>query len=195
METRLHLCLGYCRVWLHCMLPRWHARSKRASNQPARQIALANVAISCNRSQACWPVKCVLLIACWPKLFFFLLHAGCDKADNVLLACRAPPQQASFPSTAAAGFVQSSDLAASANKGVPNQAALGTAGRPHQPSSSAAALGAPPGLGHPQQARRGGMGVQQAGITDGAMNGQSTQVKLVHVALCCCLYLHLNTCN
>ena len=128
-------------------------------------------------------------MVCWPKHFFYLLHADLVKARVLLLACRAPPQQASCSSTAAAGSAQSSDLAASASKGVPDQAALSTAGRPHQPSSSSA-VGAPPGLGRPQQARGGSMGVQQAGLIDGATNGQSTQVKLVHAALCCCPYLH-----
>ena len=43
-------------------------------------------------------------------------------------------------------------------------------------------MGAPPGLGRPQQAQGTGMGVQQAGFIDNVVNGQPAQVKLVHLS-------------
>lgn len=109
-----------------------------------------------------------------------------------MMSRRAPPQQASYPKTAAADLAESSDLAASAKKGVPDQAALGTAGRPHQPSSSS--VGAPPGLGLRQQAGGSGSGVQQACIIDGAMDGQPTQVKLGNVRVLLNVDFHTVSC-
>ena len=141
----------------------------------------------CDVIRTHWVVQAFRPLACWPRLFS-ALHAGLVKACVLLPACRAPPQQASYPSTAAADSAQSSNFATLANKGAPDQAALGTAGRPHQPSSSSAAVGVPPGLGRPQQARGGSVGVQQAATSDGAMKGQPTQVKSLcmhHFAAVC----------
>lgn len=86
---------------------------------------------------------------------------------------RAPPQQVTYPKTAVtAEQTPSADLAETASRAGPNQAALGTAGRPHQPSSSASAVGPPPGLGRAPQA-------QQAGAGNQGMNGQSSQAQSV----------------
>lgn len=98
-------------------------------------------------------------------------HAGC---------CRAPPQTTT-------GSFQSPGHISAAAEGLPNQAPLGTAGRSHQPSSSAHAVGMPPGLRSPPQ--QGGVaaarGPQQAAATD----QQSTQVlsgrmQIMHSCTC-----------
>ncbi|KAL3148086.1 hypothetical protein ABBQ38_014371 [Trebouxia sp. C0009 RCD-2024] len=86
---------------------------------------------------------------------------------------RAPPQQAAYPKTEPpADQGQSAGLAASVSRAGPSNAAPGTAGRPHQPSSSASAVGLPPGLGLPPQA-------QQAGAANYGMNGNSSEAQAV----------------
>ncbi len=81
---------------------------------------------------------------------------------------------------------QPSGLAAAAAKGVPNQAALGTAGRHHQAPSSSNAVGLPPGLGlgPPQQGGVKAGDPQQAAANDQQANGQAMQVsRLYHVGM------------
>ena len=105
------------------------------------------------------------------------MSGGCNAC---LCCCRVPQQQATYPRIdLTPDQVRSADLAASASRAGPQQAALGTAGSPHQPSSSGSAVGPPPGLGLPPQA-------QQPGAGNHGVNGQSSQVKLVHVAMWCC---------
>ncbi len=79
-----------------------------------------------------------------------------------------------YPST---DLHQSSGLAAAAAQGAPNQAALGTAAKALQPSSSSSAVRLPPGLRPPQQAGVAAGVPQEAAGRAQQTNGQSAQVS------------------
>jgi hypothetical protein len=87
---------------------------------------------------------------------------------------RAPPQQVGYPTT---DLRQSSGIAAAAAQGVPNQAALGTAAKALQPSSSFSAVRLPPGLRPPQQAGAAAGAPQESAGSVQQTNGQSAQVS------------------
>ncbi|KAL0034734.1 hypothetical protein WJX77_004661 [Trebouxia sp. C0004] len=87
---------------------------------------------------------------------------------------RAPPQQVGYPTT---DLHQSSSLAAAAAQGAPHQAALGTAAKARQPSSSSNAVRLPPGLRPPQQAEAAAGVPQEAAGGVQRTNVQSTQAE------------------
>ncbi|DBA71488.1 TPA: hypothetical protein ACH3X2_011280 [Trebouxia sp. C0005] len=88
---------------------------------------------------------------------------------------RAPPQQVGYPT---ADLHQSSDLAAAAAQGAPNQAVMGSGAKAFQPSSSSsAAVRLPPGLRLPQQAGAAAGVPQEAAGSVQQTIGQSAQAE------------------
>ncbi len=92
----------------------------------------------------------------------------------IVIVPRVPPQQVGYPTT---DLHQSSGLAAAAAQGAPNQAALGTAAKALQPSSSSSAVRLPPGLRPPHQAGAAAGVPQEAAGSVQQSNGQSAQVR------------------